>query len=298
VTGTSDYGSDDSGDDDDLKLDPATLSHLNEFLSVKKEQQQLFDQLRLTAEGQEDRQQWTPISIDEYKHIFSENWQLSQFWYSTSFAERLARMIEASLPQLASSKPTIAFMCSPTAFVALLSTCTDIANRCNPVLMEYDGRFAALPGRFVNYDLDEPDQVPEDLVRSVDLAVIDPPFLNMKTNIKLCRTLERILRDGNSQEPLNPLCSSGTGRITLLSSAGPGMSEDDLVQIYNSTLEGLFQGRRDRGEGLAASGPSIMKEVPIQVEHDGGRLANNFRCWANWDIPIPKQSFPPVSCLE
>ena len=45
--------------------------------------------------------------------------------------------------------------------------------------MEYDRRFELVAGRrFIRYDLDEPDAFPEELRGSLEVAVVDPPFLN------------------------------------------------------------------------------------------------------------------------
>lgn len=69
----------------------------------------------------------------------------------------------------------MAYLCCPTGFVAFQHT--------NPLretrLLEFDRRFALLAGKhFVHYDLDEPDKLPAELLGSVDIAVVDPPFLN------------------------------------------------------------------------------------------------------------------------
>lgn len=46
-------------------------------------------------------------------------------------------------------------------------------------LLEYDRRFELVAGRrFIRYDLDEPDAFPEELRGSLEVAVVDPPFLN------------------------------------------------------------------------------------------------------------------------
>ena len=53
-------------------------------------------------------------------------------------------------------------------------------------VLDIDQRFAALaPEQYVYYDLDEPDVFPESLKGTVDLAVIDPPFLNEESYIPL-----------------------------------------------------------------------------------------------------------------
>jgi len=69
----------------------------------------------------------------------------------------------------------IAFLCCPTAFVAF--------QHMKPLrtarLLEYDQRFSILsPRQFFPYDMNEPEVFPEELKGKVDIAVIDPPFLN------------------------------------------------------------------------------------------------------------------------
>lgn len=69
----------------------------------------------------------------------------------------------------------MAYLCCPTGFVAFQHT--------NPLresrLLEFDRRFALLASKhFVHYDLDEPDKLPAELLGSVDIAIVDPPFLN------------------------------------------------------------------------------------------------------------------------
>lgn len=92
--------------------------------------------------------------------------------YNNRFATTLARFIRS---QCADETTRVAFLCCPTAFVGFQHT--------NPLpetrLLEFDSRFALLdPRRFVKYDLDEPDHIPESLKGTVDICVADPPFLN------------------------------------------------------------------------------------------------------------------------
>lgn len=72
----------------------------------------------------------------------------------------------------------MAFVCCPTAFVAF--------QHAHPLkgarLLEYDTRFAVLAAKhYVHYDLDEPDDFPTSLQGAIDIAVVDPPFLNEVT---------------------------------------------------------------------------------------------------------------------
>jgi hypothetical protein len=91
--------------------------------------------------------------------------------YTETFANRLAE----TLHSLCDSTTKVVFMCCPTAFVAFQHK----KRLDNAMLLEYDQRFAVLsPKQFIPYDLDEPDVFPESLKGSVELAVVDPPFLN------------------------------------------------------------------------------------------------------------------------
>ena len=91
--------------------------------------------------------------------------------YTEAFANRFAE----TLHSLCDSTTKVVFMCCPTAFVAFQHK----KRLDNAMLLEYDQRFAVLsPKQFVPYDLDEPDIFPESLKGSVELAVVDPPFLN------------------------------------------------------------------------------------------------------------------------
>lgn len=46
-------------------------------------------------------------------------------------------------------------------------------------MWEYDTRFKLVAGdKFVHYNLEEPEQYPDELRGTVDIAIADPPFLN------------------------------------------------------------------------------------------------------------------------
>lgn len=70
---------------------------------------------------------------------------------------------------------TVAFISCPTAFVAF----QHISPLAGARLLEVDRRFAVLtPKHYIHYDLDEPEVYPSSLKGAVDVAVVDPPFLN------------------------------------------------------------------------------------------------------------------------
>ncbi|KAJ3572312.1 hypothetical protein NP233_g3155 [Leucocoprinus birnbaumii] len=180
-------------------LNAATLALLDQFLSNKAEEEQRFQQLMADQEArqiaglQSDDDDATSnekpmMSVDEYRAAFGEDWQLSQFWYSTSFANRFADLIDQLEP---SPEASIGFICAPTAFVAV----HHLHPRSKTRLLEVDQRFAVLaPRQYIPYDLNEPDNFPAELKGYFDLVIVDPPFLNEVTNEKVCQTLRQVLK--------------------------------------------------------------------------------------------------------
>ncbi|KAF8641533.1 hypothetical protein AX16_009910 [Volvariella volvacea WC 439] len=230
------------------KLDPSTLALLDSFYMTKANEERRFKELaaeRAAAEvaglALEDTKEEKPMmSVEEYQLAFGEDWQLSQFWYKADFAYKLARHLHS----LCAPETKIAFLCCPTAFVAFQHQNPHTGAR----LLEVDQRFAVLsPKAYFPYDMDEPDIIPEDLKGKVDIAIVDPPFLNEDTNTKLSTTLKLLLHPTK-------------GKLVLLTSVS---IEDILRRIYASP----------------PIGP--LRRTTLEVEHN--RLANDFACWGTWD---------------
>ncbi|GAA5915954.1 hypothetical protein JCM5296_002218 [Sporobolomyces johnsonii] len=239
------------------QLDPSTLALLTSFYQEREQAEQQFRELEEKAhkrmlkakmaeggeaaegadegkEGEEDRM----MSVDEFRSLFGEDWQLSQFWYSTSFASHLCRFIRS----FATPATRIAFLCCPTSYVAF--------QHQNPLpdvwLLEYDGRFGLVgQDKFVHYDLEEPDKIPQSLRGTVDIAIADPPFLNEITNRHLSTALKHLLKP--------------SGKLILLTST----SVESLPQIY------------------AAPPIGPLHETSLRVEHANG-IQNEFRVWTSW----------------
>ncbi|KAJ7649537.1 putative N6-adenine methyltransferase-domain-containing protein [Mycena polygramma] len=232
-------------------LDPSTLALLNSFIASKTEEEQRFKELAEEAAARvaglsleldvddEGTQEKPMISVDEYRSVFSEDWQLSQFWYTTKFAMRFAR----TLHNLCTPTTSIAFVCCPTAFVAFQHT----KPLKNARLLEVDGRFAVLtPRHYVPYDMEEPTTLPAYLTDSVDIAVLDPPFLNEYTNANIVKTLRQIMRP--------------SGKLIVITSTSVS---DILEKMYDSP----------------PLGP--LRKTKIEVQF--GQLRNDFACWASWE---------------
>lgn len=177
--------------------------------------------------------------------------------YTETFANRLAE----TLHSLCDSTTKVVFMCCPTAFVAFQHT----KRLDDAMLLEYDQRFAVLsPKQFVPYDLDEPNIFPESLKGSVELAVVDPPFLNEvnHTSFSLNTLLIILAKVTNHKvvQTLRQILHPTKGKLFLITSTS---IEDILHKLYDSP----------------PLGP--LRRTPMKIEHD--KLVNDFALWVSWD---------------
>jgi hypothetical protein len=236
--------------DSPLQLDPQTLAVLDSFISSRADQELRFSKLARQASVQvagldldrkvdDEENTNVMMDVDDFRAAFGEDWQLSQFWYTTRFALRLAR----SVHELCEPSSVVAFVCCPTGFVAF----QHVRPSKGVVLLEYDQRFAVLAQRkYIFYDLEEPDGFPEELRENVDVAIVDPPFLNEVTNKNLEKTLRQILHPTR-------------GKLIIVTSTSV---EPVLHEVYAE----------------APLGP--LHKSMLEVEH--GQLKNNFACWGSW----------------
>jgi len=181
---------DDENDDDDddiPQLSTNALAALQEFLQERQAQQEMeaVDE----AETTDDHQQQQPQQ--ELRHV-SEDWQLSQFWYTESTALALAREALAA----AGDGGRIACVSCPTLYKAVVDTlnkeaameaaaASDSSATSSPslppraVVLEFDRRFAKWGRDFVFYDYQDPSvpDLPVEWRGAFDVVVCDPPFL-------------------------------------------------------------------------------------------------------------------------
>merc|ERR1719159_344644 len=142
------------------------------------------------AETTDDQQQQQPQQ--ELRHV-SEDWQLSQFWYTESTALALAREAFAA----AGDGGRIACVSCPTLYKAVVDTlnkeaaveaaaaASDLSSASSPslppraVVLEFDRRFAKWGRDFVFYDYQDPSvpDLPVEWRGAFDVVVCDPPFL-------------------------------------------------------------------------------------------------------------------------
>ncbi|KZP17500.1 hypothetical protein FIBSPDRAFT_920660 [Athelia psychrophila] len=242
-------------DSPELQLGPSTIAMLDRFFAGKAEEQRLFEHFEAQAlqlEGVYDDPDAAAgsiksgISVDDFRTAFVEDWQLSQFWYTTLFAHRLADAIHAIVPA-PTEDSNIAYICCPTGYIAYQNT----HQSAKTLLLEYDQRFAIAAassggGHFVHYNLEE-DNIPKTIKGTVELAIIDPPFLNELTNRHLARALKQLLHPTK-------------GKLVLITSTSVAC----LSEVYGKVPQ------------LGA-----LRMTKLQPEHTG--LRNDFACWTTWE---------------
>ncbi|GAU93705.1 hypothetical protein RvY_05601 [Ramazzottius varieornatus] len=108
----------------------------------------------------------------------SENWQLSQFWYDESTSKFLAEEVRKS----SQNGDWIACLSCPSLYKSLVEVIgrhTEEDKNLTVFLFEYDERFLSLAGdKFVQYDFNHPEAIPETLLRKFQYIAADPPFLS------------------------------------------------------------------------------------------------------------------------
>ncbi|CAK0783943.1 hypothetical protein CVIRNUC_007146 [Coccomyxa viridis] len=144
-----------------------TLAALNEFLSEAQ------------------------AAASEQSNPFSENWGLSQFWYTEETAAVLAKEVE----EAAGPSGRIACIACPSLFRQLRAAHPDASAH----LLEFDPRFEAL-GNFALYDYREPRAVPEDLKGAFRVVVADPPYLSEECLRKTLETV-KVLAEPSDEGP-------------------------------------------------------------------------------------------------
>jgi len=224
-----------------LELNPATMAALHSFMEEKSEAEQRFQALMDEAEKGFDEAQGgedtadeasapPTMTVDEFRSLFGEDWQLSQFWYSSEFANKFVSYVAS---QCESADQRLAFLCCPTSFVAFRHAFPSRPAK----LLEFDKRFGLVDKRnYIFYDLDDPEAIPDELAGSIDLAICDPPFLNERTNRKVAQTLHKILKPG--------------GRMMILTSTSV---LDHLRTVYTAPIGPLYRSKMpvEHAGGLA-----------------------------------------------
>ena len=102
---------------------------------------------------------------------YKENADFNQYWYSKPTIQFMADQCEAHGTR-------IAFLSTPSIYFSLKNK--DI--RDNSVCFDLDENFRkkCKEGCFYPYDFNKPEEIPEEMLGTFDMAVIDPPFITQE----------------------------------------------------------------------------------------------------------------------
>ncbi|TKS67708.1 EEF1A lysine methyltransferase 1 [Collichthys lucidus] len=158
-------------DDDVPTLSAHTLAALQEF----------YNETRTDADHS------TAPSDQFTVGAVTEDWRMSQFWYSDETATRLA---EEAIRE-AGEGGRIACVSAPSVYQKLKQGVVDGSDRVSAFVLEYDRRFASYGDDFIFYDYNEPLSLPASVApQSFDIVLADPPYLSEECLSKVAKTIK------------------------------------------------------------------------------------------------------------
>lgn len=110
-----------------------------------------------------------------------ENPHHNQYWYSP----HTIRVMVEEIEQL---RGNVAFLSTPSLYFSVSEECRA---RCK--IFEFDRKWES-DSNFVFYDFNKPEELPESLRHTFDVAVVDPPFITEDVWIKYGKAVELLLR--------------------------------------------------------------------------------------------------------
>ncbi|KAH8326016.1 hypothetical protein KR067_012636 [Drosophila pandora] len=165
--------------DDDVSLPADTLAILNEFLAERSKREAEEEDRILNKTGKDA--------------LFEEDWQLSQFWYSTKTKLIVRDVVGKLLKE--HGEPSSEFRIALLSCPSLYKDIKDIHNEV--AIFEYDKRFEAYGTDFQHYDFNcienNPDYLKEHH-QQYDLIIADPPFLSQECISKMSEIIKKLQR--------------------------------------------------------------------------------------------------------
>ncbi|XP_054797862.1 uncharacterized protein LOC129302945 isoform X2 [Prosopis cineraria] len=164
-------------DDDPPVLSSHALAALKEFLA---DQNHSVADSNVATEG------------DSEVTLVSEDWRLSQFWYSAETATTLAEEVITLCH--GSDDSRVACIACPTLYAYLKKMHPNISLQ----LLEYDKRFERYGSDYTYYDYNKPEELPSGLKSVFKVVVADPPYLSKECLEKVAQTISFLKQRGES----------------------------------------------------------------------------------------------------
>jgi hypothetical protein len=234
------------------------LAALKDFYTERDTREKLFEDLKSQAETDHDDRK--PLSME----AFTEDWNVSQFWYTDDTARTLAQELLSGT----SKESRIAIVSAPSVFLQVKNIMAErkqadeAAEFPQITLLEFDERFAVFK-EFVKYDFEHPIRLDSELRGQFDYIICDPPFLSEDCQTKAALTVRWLSKSWGSP-PKNKEDKPGAS-LHLIVCTGERM-EFLIHKLY------------------AKVG---IRTTSFEVKHARG-LSNEFRCFANFYSEIWK----------
>lgn len=119
----------------------------------------------------------------EEEEEVSEDWRLSQFWYSATTAKVVAEELQRLSRQTGSA---VACIACPTLYLRLKRCSTDIQAQ----IFEFDKRFEKYGTDYIFYDYNQPEELPFAYQHKFEVVVADPPYLSDECLSKISKTMK------------------------------------------------------------------------------------------------------------
>ncbi|KAK4281769.1 hypothetical protein QN277_013224 [Acacia crassicarpa] len=133
--------------------------------------------------------------------LVSEDWRLSQFWYTAETAKTLAEEVITLCQGTDHSR--VACIACPTLYAYLKKMHSNVPLQ----LLEYDKRFEQYGGDYTYYDYNKPEELPSGLRNAFKVVVADPPYLSKECLEKVVETISFL------KQPREPYLLLLTGEV-------------------------------------------------------------------------------------
>ncbi|XP_061360737.1 uncharacterized protein LOC133304695 [Gastrolobium bilobum] len=171
------HGLSESEKDDAPVLSSHALAALKEFLAEQK--------------GHSVADSHAGNAADTDVALVSEDWRLSQFWYSAETAKTVA---EEVLTLCNGVNSRVACIACPTLYAYLKKMDPNVSVQ----ILEYDNRFEQYGSDYTFYDYNHPEELPSELKHSCKVVIADPPYLSKECLEKVAETISLLMQPGES----------------------------------------------------------------------------------------------------
>ncbi|KAH1042403.1 hypothetical protein AAZX31_09G096700 [Glycine max] len=181
--------------EDQLELNPNSVTRLSESSAPSDDDEPALSSHTLAALKEflaEQQQRGSDAAGESEVSLVSEDWRLSQFWYSPETATTVAEEVLALCGGAVHAR--VACIACPTLYAYLKKMDPNVSMQ----LLEYDKRFGQYGSEYTFYDYNHPEDIPSELKHSCKVVVADPPYLSKECLEKVAETIHLLVQPGES----------------------------------------------------------------------------------------------------